>query len=183
MPLEMAFRELSLQLRKLRETFLGVRLTVVEDKPLRDEVALVDTFGNIVEDIMGWIEEAVGAAADSEQAVAGPLDAYRGRRALTTCQERFNRLALQFSSDLMSYERISELKRFGRQRGGEWLRWTKTVTQALDQCREPLQTVNQALFMCWQELTDRLGMTSISVQNTTIGQQIAAPERAREGLT
>lgn len=183
MPLEIAFRELSLQLRKLRETFLGVRLTVIEDKPLRDEVALVDTFGNIVEDIMGWIEEAVAAAADSEQAVGSPLDTYRVRRALTTSQERFNRLALQFSSDLISYERISELKRFGRQRGGEWLRWTKMVTQALDQCREPLQQVNQALFMCWQELTDRLGMTSVSVQNTSIGQNLSVPETRHERAT
>lgn len=188
MSLEMAFHELSGQIRKLRDTFLGVRLTVVEDKPLRDEVVLVDTFGNAVEDLVGWVEEALAAAAQGEQFAGNPMDAYRARRALTTCHERFNRLALQFSTELICYERILELKRFGRKRGGEWLRWTNTVKQALDQCRPPLHEVNQALFLCWQELAERSAMASVSVQNTTIGQQISCPdlmgkETVREGVT
>jgi hypothetical protein len=177
-PLEMAFHELSVQLRKLRDTFLGVRLTVVEDKPPRDEVALVDRFGDAVEDIVGWIEEALAAAIEGEQAVANPLDMYRTRTALTTCQERFNRLAQQFASDLVSYERIDDLIKFGRRRGGEWRRWANTVRESLEQCRQPLHEVSHSLFMCWQELADRLGMSSVAVQNTVIGQQIGAPELA-----
>jgi hypothetical protein len=187
-PLEMAFHELSVQLRRLRDTFLGVRLTVVEDKPLRDEVVLVDRFGDAVEDGLGWVEEALAAATEGEHALGNPIDMYRARTGLTTCQERFNRLAQQFSSELVSYERLDELARFGRRRGGEWLRWARAVKQALEQCRQPLQEVNQALFLCWQELAERLGMTSVSVQNTTIGQQISAAELgakdlAREGIT
>jgi hypothetical protein len=30
--------------------------------------------------------------------------------------------------------------------------------------------------LCWQELTEKLGTGSVSVQNTTIGQQITLPE-------
>jgi hypothetical protein len=177
-PLEMAFHELSVQLRKLRDTFLGVRLTVVEDKPPRDEVALVDRFGDAVEDIVGWLEEALAAAVEGEQAVGNPPDMYRTRSALTACQARFNRLAQQFAYDLISYERIDDLTKFGRKRGGEWRRWASTVRESLEQCRQPLQETGQALFMCWQELADRLGMSSVAVQNTVIGQQIAAPELA-----
>lgn len=188
MPLEKAFYELSVQLRRLRDTFLGVRLTVVEDKPLRDEVVLVDRFGDAVEDVLGWVEEALTATAEAEQAVGNAPDMHRARRALTTCQERFNRLAQQFSSELISYEPIDELTRFGRRRGGEWRRWANTVRESLDQCRQSIQDVNQALFLCWQELAEHLGTASVSVQNTTIGQQISAPELAgkdlvREGIT
>jgi hypothetical protein len=184
----MAFHELSLQLRKLRDTFLGVRLTVVEDRPPRDEVALVDRFGDAVEDIVGWLEEAVAAAVEAEQAVGNPLDIYRARTALTACQERFNRLAQQFASDLVSFERIDDLTRFGRRRGGEWRRWANTVRESLEQCRPPLHEVSEALFVCWQELADRLGMSSVAVQNTVIGQRISAPdlvdrEIAHQGTT
>jgi len=187
-PLEKAFQELSVRLRKLRDTFLGVRLTIVEDKPLRDDVVLVDRFGDAIEDVLGWIEEALAAATEAEQAVGNAPDMYRARRALTTCQERFHRFDQQYSSELVSYERLDELARFGRQRGGEWRRWASAVKQALEQCRQPLQDVNQALFLCWQELAEHLGTTSVSVQNTTIGQQISAPELAskdlvRQGIT
>jgi hypothetical protein len=122
MALEKAFHELSHQLRKLRDTFLGVRLTVVEDKPPRNEVVLVDRFGDAIEDALGWVEEALTASADGEQAVGNAPDMYRARRALTAFQEHLNRLAQQFSCELVSYERINELTRFGRRRGGEWRR-------------------------------------------------------------
>src|SRR5262245_37173646 len=160
MPLEIAFHDLSARLQRLLDTFLGVRLTVVEDKPLRDDVALIDRFGDAVEDLVGWTREALAQGREAEQAVGHPLDAYRARRALTNCQERFNRLALQFWSELVSYERLADLHRFGRRRGGEWLRWTGTVRRALDDCRPPLHETNQALFLCWQELAERLGTTS-----------------------
>jgi len=91
MALEKAFHELSHQLRKLRDTFLGVRLTVVEDKPPRNEVVLVDRFGDAIEDALGWVEEELTASADGEQAVGNAPDMYRARRALTACQEHLNR--------------------------------------------------------------------------------------------
>ena len=181
MPLEMAFHDLSARLQRLLDTFLGVRLTVVEDKPLRDEVALVDRFGDAVEDLVGWTREALAQGREAEQAVGHPLDTYRASKTLTNCQERFNRLAGQFS-ELISYERMADLHRFGRRRGGEWLRWTGTVRQALDDCRLPLQETNQALFMCWQELSERAGTTSVSIHNTTVGQQIAARDLADPGM-
>src|SRR5262249_24191374 len=128
-PFEKAFQELSTELRRLRDTFEDVRLTVVEDKPLRDEVVLVDRFGDAIVDVIGWIEEALAAAAEGEEAVGNPPDTHRARRALTACQERFIRLAQQFSLELLSYERLDELVRFGRRRGGEWRRWTNTVKE------------------------------------------------------
>jgi len=67
------------------------------------------------------------------------------------------------------------LTSLGRDRGGEWLIWTRNVKTALEACREPLYEVNQAIFACWLELTDRLAAATISVQATSIGQQITLP--------
>ncbi len=188
MSLEKTFQELQAELRKLRDTLLGLRLTVVEDKPRSDEVVLVERTGNTVEDLLGWAEEALLAAGEAEQATAYPLDEHRLRKALATCQERYGRLVQQYLSDLAPYEQMAELLRFGRRRSGEWQAWTRSVKQALEDCRQPLHDVSQALFHCWQDLSERLAMSSVSIQNTTIGQQISAPELtakewAREGIT
>jgi hypothetical protein len=181
MALEKTFQELSIQLRSLRDLLRGVRLTVVEDKPQHGDVVLVDRMGNAIEDLLGWLEEAVAAAAEAEQAVAYPLDAHLARQALIVCQERYTRLTQQYFSDFASYERTAELMRFGRARRGEWQAWTRSVRQALEQCRQPLDEVNQALFRCWQEIAERLQTSSVSIRNTTIGQQISAPELAAKG--
>ena len=186
MALEAAFGDLAVQFQILRDALLALRTTVIEDRPLRDDVALVDSFGDAVEDILGWLEEALIASREGQQAVGHPLDLDRARRALTTCQERFNWISQRFFSDLVSYQRIEELTGLGRERRGEWLAWGSSVREGLDRCQQPLYDVNQALFRCWQEIAERVGMTSVSVQATNIGQQITVPEgrqMAREEVT
>ena len=174
MAVEAAFQTLVVKLGAAREAFESLRLTAVEDRPLRDEVLLVERLGNAVEDLQGWLEEAVAAAGEAQQAVRHPLDGHRARGALALAHERFLRLEYKFFFEGVSYEEIGELSRFGRRRGREWLGWTGSVIQALDQCRAPLRDVDEALLVCWQELSERLGASSVSVQTTNIGQQISA---------
>ncbi len=175
MALEIVFHDASLSLQALREALTGLRTTVVEDKPLQGDVVLVDLFGDAADDLLGLLDEALAAAIEGQQAVIHPADLERARRALTTCQKRFNQIAHRFSSDLLRYERIAELKRFGRRRGGEWRAWASSVKAALDWCQQPLFDVNQALFNCWQELAERAGMHVVTVQATNIGQQLTSP--------
>jgi hypothetical protein len=187
MALEKVFQELVGHLGKLHETFVELRLTF-GDKPPRDEVVLVDRLSDHLDDLFGWLEGAVTAAGNARKAVHPPVDLDCARRELTSCQECFQRLAQQYSTDLVSYERIADLTRFARQRGGEWRRWAETFREAIERCRQPLQDTYQVLFQCWQELSERLGVTSVSVQNTNIGQQITAPnlvgsEPSRDGIT
>jgi hypothetical protein len=186
MALEAAFKELCTNLHKLHEGLIGLRTTVVEDKPLCGDIVLVDVFGDASDDLLGWLEEALADAREGQQATTHPVDLDRARRALTTCQERFNRISQRFSSDLVCYERIAELTRFGRKRGGEWRAWAASVKQALDRCQQPLYALSQTLFRCWQEIAERVGMTSVSVQATNIGQQNTVPESrdmAHKGIT
>ena len=180
MAIEATFQDLVGKFGAARESFESLRLTAVEDRPLQDEVLLVERLSDAIDDLQGWLEEAVAAAAAAQQAVRHPLDGYRARVALALANERFIRLEYKFFSEGVSYEEISELARLGRRRGREWLGWTGSVIAALDQCRAPLRDLDEALLACWQELGERLGTSAISVQTTTIGQQISGPALAGE---
>jgi hypothetical protein len=181
--LEATFQTLVARFRAAREAFASLRLTVVEDRPPRDEVLLVDRLGNTVEDLRGWIEEGLASAEDALEAVGHPLDSHRARRALALANERFIRLEYKFFFDGASHEQVEELARFGRRRGREWLGWTGSVVQAIDQCREPLRQVDEVLLLAWQEFSERLGTSAVSVQTTNIGQQISAAALEAQDIT
>ncbi len=179
MALEATFHHLSADLLKLREALLELHLTVAEDRPLKGASAFVERFSDAIEDMRGLVEDARLAAAEGGQAVGRPVDLDRARRALATAHEKCNRLARQYALDLVSYQRVDQLTRLGRERGGEWQAWASSVKEGLERCRQPLDNVNEAFFQCWQEIAERVGMNSVSVQATNIGQQIVAPESER----
>jgi len=179
--LETTFDDLRTRLRHLDDMFGALCVTVVEDRPLERRLAggvdgqvaaPVERAGDKVLEVNGWIAGAVESATDCSRAAAHPVDIEGARRALTACHEKFSRAAQEFSSELVSYERIAELMEFGEDRGGEPRAWTTGVIAALEQCRAPMNDVSHALFLCWQELTERLGIGGVSVQTTTIGQHI-----------
>jgi len=183
-PIETTFQVLAAKFDALREALASLRLTAIEDRPPRNEVLLVERLGDAVEDLGGWLDEAAAATAAALGAVARPLDGHRARETLARANERFIQIEYKLLFDLLSAEQLEELARFGRQRGREWLAWTGSVIQALEQCRAPLREVDEALLLAWNELSERLGTGMVSVQTTNIGQQIssaslAARDRAR----
>jgi hypothetical protein len=61
------------------------------------------------------------------------------------------------------------------------------VKQALEQSCELVEEVRSAVFLCWQELAERIANTTVSLQNTSIGQQISVADpndkaAAKEGV-
>ena len=163
MTLEAAFHNFDVQCRTLYDALVGLRLTIVEDKPLIGDVVLVDACGDAVDELLGWLEEALKAVAEGQQAVASRVEVDRAIRALTTCQERCNHLRYRFLSNLGSYERMAELMSVGCERQGEWLAWAYSVKEGLDRCRQSLYDVDHALFLCWQEIGALVGIVSCSV--------------------
>lgn len=177
MALEATFHNLHVALGTLHEALTALRTTVREDKPLEGDVVLVDVFGDAADDFLGLVDEALASAADADIAVAAPTDLHRLRFVLTTCQTCFKHITQPFATDLVHYERIAELMRFGRVRGGEWHAWAMSVKAALDWCRQPLFDVDEALFNCWQELTERSCLTMTSAQATSVGYHLTLPSR------
>ncbi len=179
MSLRTEFQGLYAQLESLNGALADLR-TVIDDRPPKgDSVLLLDSFGDAVEDALGWLEEALELAAPLVQESHGKgetgFDINRARHALVFCQDQFNRVAARFAFDLVSYERVSELMRLGRERRGEWRVWAGSVRESLDGCQQQLYDTTHALFRCWQEIAERVGMTSVSVQATNIGQQVTVP--------
>lgn len=170
MALETAFANLNIQIRAIREALVDLRLAAVEGKPPRDDLFLVDHYGDGADDLIGCIEDALLSAEEGMRAVRHPLDLDRARRALTTCNECVIRLNRRFTGDLVQYDRVADLSGVGRRRGRTWGLWALNVKSGLDRCQQPLFDVNDALLDCWREIGERVGMTSISVQATNIGQ-------------
>lgn len=191
MSLRTEFQGLCAQLESLDETLSRLR-TAIDDHPRSGAAPhLLDSIGDAVEDTRGWLEEALAlaapVAADQEQSRgANGFDVNRARQALVFCQEQFNRIMSRFTFDLVSYDRVAQLMRLGRERRGEWQTWAGLVKQELEGCQQQLYDTNQALFRCWLEIAERVGMTSVSVHTTTIGQQVTVPqnpETTAEGMT
>jgi hypothetical protein len=188
MALEAAFEDLTSQLRKLRDVLQGVQLTAVEDRPERGAVVLVDEMGDAAEELLGQLEDALGAANKARRAAGPSLDLNRTRRHLAESQESFRPLSQTVYANLLSYERIAALLQFARERGRQWMAWVNSVRQGLERTRPALEAVDLAYFRCWQEIAERVGTSSVSLQATTIGQQItatlpSAKEIETEGLT
>ena len=65
---------------------------------------------------------------------------------------------------------MADLASVARERGRDWASWVKVVKQGLGQGQALVEEGREALFLCWQDLAERLGTASVSVQNTSIGQ-------------
>ena len=170
MAMQKGFRALRGQLQELQEALEALNTTVEEDRPKRKDVVVASSLGDAVLAVRGILEESCAAADEACEAVGHPLDVDRARHALTTCQEKFHRFAAEFSQDLASYERIADLASVAQERGRDWANWVKVVRRGLEQCQALVEEGRDALFLCWQELSERLGTASVSVRNTSIGQ-------------
>ena len=176
MTLEASFQVLTVKFQALCDAVSSLQLTAGEDKPLTGGVALVDQVSNTVEDLVASLDEAHAAARQARQAVAHPVDLQTTRHSIVRCQQNFNDLSYRLTSDLLSYELVAELATFGSERGGEWLAWSSALKEAIDSCRQPAFDVNQALFVCWQEIAERAETNCILVNTTNIGQMIEGIE-------
>ena len=170
MALQKSFRDLCTRLQELQEVLEAVNTTVEEDRPRRKDVVVASSLADAVLAVRGILEESRVAADEACEAVGHHLDVDRARRALTTCQERFHHFEAEFSHDLASYERMADLASVAQERGREWASWVKVVKQGLEQCQALVEAGRDALFLCWQDLTERLGTPSVQVRNTSIGQ-------------
>jgi hypothetical protein len=169
MALEATFRNLTACLHKVNDVMNALHITMEE--PEQDEAAVADDLADKSLELMGMVHDAQKAAETARRALGEPPNMDHARRSLVVCQERFHRIEQRFSAELTSYKTISELARVAG-RSKQWAAWANSATQAIEDCRPPLEQASEALAACWQELAERLGMTNISMQATNVGQQI-----------
>lgn len=180
MALRVELENLGCQLKRMHEVFSDLR-RLLDDHPSEgSKVVLLDSFGDAVEDLLGWLEESLERCAPLLPPKPGErendFDANLARQALVVCQRLFNQQMHRFSVDLVSYEKVAQLLQFGRERGGEWQTWAKGIRLELESCQQHLFLTSQVLFRCWVELAEWIGMTSISVRTTNVSHQITVPQ-------
>ena len=180
MALRVELENLGCQLERMHEVFSDLR-RLLDDHPSEgDKVLLLDSFGDSVEDLLGWMEESLQRCApllpSKTDGRGNDFDANVARQALVVCQALFNQQMHCFLVDLVSYEKVAQLLQFGRERGGEWQTWAKGIKMELENCQQHLFLTSQVLFRCWVELAEWVGITSISVRTTNVGQQITVPQ-------
>src|SRR5580704_2998123 len=104
MAIEAVFLHLTSTFEAMRDALQSLGLTVIEDRPPRNEVLLVERLGNLVEDLRGWGEEGLASAVQARVAVTHPADLHRARNALGVANERFILLEYRFLGEAVAYD-------------------------------------------------------------------------------
>ncbi|HZN71263.1 MAG TPA: hypothetical protein VFC00_06215 [Micromonosporaceae bacterium] len=151
MGLSTCFDNLTARLRVLADAVNDLRLTAVEDRPAGAEQMVLETVAGSVEELAGWIFEALGEAGAARDALALRRDRDTALLRLAACHERVNRLGGGAWVGLVSYETYVELARLAREYGGEWPGWLAMLRLGLESCGPPLNAAQTALLEAWRE--------------------------------
>lgn len=174
MALQQAFKDLVEKLDGLNYAVSDLAVDL-EPNPIRDEPHLVQQLSDKLVPLEASAEEALAAAKVAVGAAGYPLDIDRLRQNMIDVQRAYNEVLRIYLSDLVFNRDLAELTERGGRRGDAWRRWGIAVTTSIARCRQPLFDVSESLFQCWQELVDRIGMNSVSVQTKAVGQEISVP--------
>ena len=180
MALEVTFRDLVQTVRDLGDALSGLKSHLVHDAHPADKRSLTEKLGEAAEACSGWQFEALTAAGEARLATGYPLDLDKVRRALVLCQEKYDEARKHFEANLASDEQmeyLTEIKtskeRYRSEReADQWDMWATSVLSGLKSCRKAFPEVQIGLTRCWQELAERVGANSVSVQTRVVGQEV-----------
>ena len=151
MSLSTCLDTLSARLRTLADAVNDLRLTAVEDRPAGAEQMVLETVAASVEELTGWVFEALAEAVAARDELALRQDTGVALRRLAACHERVNRLSGGVWMGPVRYETYTQLGRLAREHGGEWPGWLAMLRLGLESCGPPLSAVHAALLESWRE--------------------------------
>jgi hypothetical protein len=158
-----ALSELGRRLRMLEEAGGFLRTTIAEDKPADDDVVLVDLLADATDDLVSLVKAARERLGVAQRLTGSTASLGTLGVALVACHQHINQAERHAMLSLAPYERVADVLRCGRERGGEWLAWSISVRDGLAGCHPLLFDINDALWMCWREFADHAGENRIPV--------------------
>jgi hypothetical protein len=168
--LEAAFADLTRQLTGLQEVFDSLALTTGTDRSKGAVPLLVDNLHDLVVKFQGELKKLRAEASRAENAASPTLNLVHVRRHLSSSQSTFHDLLESMCQELLAYDCLLELDELGRGSGTQWRKWTDAAQSGLEPLPLQLQIVLRCYFRCWQEIAERAGANSVSVEAT--GQRI-----------
>src|SRR5262245_37965629 len=171
MALESTLQGLCAELDGLVESLDSLLITIREDGPRLEELALIDHLADPTEDLAQRFRE-ISAVARLSRKAAHPFDADGVRRGLIECHQRSLALAVVFSSTLGSFDRITEVTALFSRRTAGVAGWARIVRQSVESIQRRFFSLAECLLRCWEDFTERMGTTSVSVHTTNIGQKL-----------
>lgn len=139
---------------------------------------------------IGRLPELLPAAADAAHkgliAAGFPVNLDLCRWSLARCQNALDQLAVDFSFDVRSGERVHDLqKETGRLKIG-WEQWLTAVIASVARLQPVCLAAQRAVAVCALEIGERACGAAVAIHTTNIGQQIAShhtEDLATEGIT
>lgn len=155
MTLENAFQQLVEQLDLSRVAFEELRMLVLEDHPQVGTSAVIGDLGDESALLIGLLSEALESARASQRRLDQHQDIGGAMLALVACQSKFGESGQTMQNGLLSFRKLSRLRRVGWQNKGEWLEWARIIHKDIDRCQQRLQETDLTLLQCWKELAER----------------------------
>jgi hypothetical protein len=173
--LRRTFIELSL---KLDEFFRSLDSLSHAALDVKEERAL--GLANLVADgcdvVQGFLADAQASLAGALRALGPPLDLENARLAVVAAKDNYLE-AVERLDDLRE-ERLEQVEGEGAELGPKGPVWAATVRAAFEQGRSHAWEVVPAFFACFEEISERAVAGSVSVQTTSIGQQVNVGEES-----
>ncbi len=165
--------DLSLRLGDLVESVDSLRraaLDIYEERALGLAALVADE----CEVAKGFLDEARAALADALRALDPPVDFESARVGVLRVKDGFLEAVVRL--DALRTRRLRDVANEGSEIGPNGVRWAATVRRSFDDCRSHAWEAVGPFFASFEEITERMAAGAVSVQTTSIGQQINVGE-------
>jgi hypothetical protein len=146
---------------ELQELLQDFRVTVQEDRPREGEAVVVDGLSDAADDILGWLNESTAELEQGIRVLDSKRDYSGAAKSLVASHQKLLLILHTFSWEMVRHERIDELVQLAKERDGEWPSWSASVRESLEQLRQPLNDVQEAMLECWQEVAESVSRKPI----------------------
>ncbi|HKS49954.1 MAG TPA: hypothetical protein VJT49_33570 [Amycolatopsis sp.] len=141
MILRTEFAVLGSLLRALAEAWRALEVSVVEDRPPGEGLAVADRLAEVVAD---------GSAELSPVVDSGALTGESLHAAATALV----RLRRSLDEDLRSHTAVSDVLHAVRGRDSQWRGWARSILSGAGRCAESLYAAENAMLRCWREVAE-----------------------------
>lgn len=135
----------------LSRAIAELAMTVLEDRPIASEVAVVDNLGEIVSELQASVVEAQGALDRVTDVRQLPVRLPQIDQVVTAYTARYWR-------DLRAHAPLAELRATARGRGVEWRTWQRSVEQSQLRCEPYIDQATESVRCAWREVGELLSL-------------------------